>query len=66
MTWCLCKPTCNVYFACQSHISLAHSTKQSAIMDHPSDSVIYYEFSEMFVVQYISVYKRACMEKRWK
>lgn len=53
------KQTCDVDLSCQSHISLAHSTKQSAVVDQPSDAIVYNKFSEVFVVQNISVYKRA-------
>lgn len=51
--------TRDVDLACQSHISFAHSTEQSAVVDHPSDAVVYNQFSQIFVVQHISVYKWA-------
>lgn len=51
--------TCDVYLACQSHVSLAHSTKQSTVVDQPSDTIIYNQFSEKFVVQHIGIYKWA-------
>lgn len=51
--------TCDVDLACQSHVSLAHSAEQSAVVDQPSDTIIYNQFSEKFVVQHISVYKWA-------
>lgn len=51
--------TCDVDLACQSHISLAHSTKQSAVVDQPSDTIIYNQLSEKSVVQHISVNKWA-------
>lgn len=53
------KQTCDVDLSCQSHISLTHSTKQSAVVDQPSDAIVYNKFSEVFVVQNISVYKWA-------
>lgn len=56
---CIFKQTCDVDLSCQSHISLTHSAKQSAVVDQPSDAIIYNKFSEVFVVQNISVYKRA-------
>lgn len=51
------KQTCDVNLACQSHISLSNSTEQSAVVDQPGDTIIYNKFSEVFVVQNISVYK---------
>lgn len=56
---CMFKQTCDIDLSCQSHISLTHSTKQSAVVDQPSDAIVYNKFSEVFVVQNISVYKRA-------
>lgn len=55
--------TCDVDLACQSHVSLAHGTEQSAVVDQPSDTIIYNQFSEKFVVQHISVNKWAWREK---
>lgn len=54
---CVFKQTRDVDFACQSNISLANSTKQSTVVDQPSDTIIYNQFSEVSVVQHISVYK---------
>lgn len=53
------KPTCDVDLASQSHICLTHSTKQSAVVYQPSDSIIDYQFTEKFVVQHVSVNKWA-------
>lgn len=51
--------TCDVDLACQSHIGLAHSAKQSAVVDQPGDTVIYYQFSKESIVQHISINKWA-------
>lgn len=51
--------TCDVDLSGQSHISLTHSAEQSAIVDQPSDTVINNQFSEVSVVQYVSIHKWA-------
>lgn len=60
------KQTCDVDLARQSHICLTHSAKQGAVVYQPSDPIIYNQFPEKFVVQYISVNKWAYWEKRGK
>lgn len=55
----MAKQTCDVDLARQSHVGLADGAEQSAVVDQPCDAIVYYEFSEKFVVQHVSVHKRA-------
>lgn len=52
------KQTCDVDLPCQSHICLAHSAEQSAVVDQPRDTVIYNQLADEVVVEHISINKR--------
>lgn len=50
--------TSNVNGACQSHVSLSYSTEKSAVVNQPSDAVVYHNFPEVLVVQDVGVNER--------
>jgi hypothetical protein len=53
---------CDIHGSAQGHIGLSHGTEQSTVMQHPGDSVVHHDLSEMLVVQDIGINELATME----